>query len=146
MTGLRQGGWVSGVKQGCLSLARDWRSGELRMIAMALVVAVAAISSVGFLTDRVSQTLSRNTTQMLGGDIALESDAPISESIKLQATDLGLDTAQTVTFPSMASTEAGLKLASVKAVSPGYPLVPGLTLRTRADGPSEVATSAPGPG
>jgi len=116
------------------------------MIVMALIVAVAAISSVGFLTDRVSQALGRNTTQMLGGDLALEADSPISTQIKSQATDFGLRVAQTVSFPSMASAQAGLKLASVKAVSPDYPLVPGLTLRTSANGPSEIASAAPASG
>lgn len=143
MAGLRRAGWLSGFGQGYRSLVRDWRSGELRMIAMALVVAVAAICSVGFLTDRVSQALGRNTTQMLGGDLALEADSPISAQIKSQASDFGLRVAQTVTFPSMASAEAGLKLASVKAVSPTYPLVPGLTVRTSKNGPSEVVSAAP---
>ena len=146
MVGLRRAGWLSGFGQGYRSLIRDWRSGELRMIVMALIVAVAAISSVGFLTDRVSQALGRNTTQMLGGDLALEADSPISTQIKSQATDFGLRVAQTVSFPSMASAQAGLKLASVKAVSPDYPLVPGLTLRTSANGPSEIASAAPASG
>ncbi|MBC7204365.1 MAG: FtsX-like permease family protein, partial [Pusillimonas sp.] len=139
-------GWLSGFGQGYRSLIRDWRSGELRMIVMALVVAVAAISSVGFLTDRVSQALGRNTTQMLGGDVALEADSPISVQIKSQAANFGLKVAETVTFPSMASTEVALKLASVKAVSPDYPLVPGLTLRTAQNGSSEIVSTAPAPG
>ena len=32
---------------------RDWRAGELRLLAAALVVAVAAVTSVGFLVDRI---------------------------------------------------------------------------------------------
>ncbi|HBT32866.1 MAG TPA: ABC transporter permease [Pusillimonas sp.] len=146
MAGLRRAGWLSGFGQGYRSLIRDWRSGELRMIVMALIVAVAAISSVGFLTDRVSQALGRNTTQMLGADVALEADTPISAEIKSQAGDDGLRVAETVTFPSMVSTQAGLKLASIKAVSPEYPLVPGLTLRSSANGSSETVSAAPAPG
>ena len=36
-------------------LARDWRAGELTVLGLALVLAVAALSSVGFLGDRVEQ-------------------------------------------------------------------------------------------
>jgi len=36
-------------------LLRDWRAGELRILALALVVAVASVTSVGFFADRVRQ-------------------------------------------------------------------------------------------
>ena len=102
---------------------RDWRAGELRLLAAALVVAVAAVTSVGFLVDRIRLGLERDATQLLGADLVLSSDTPITTDGTGRTGQLQL--AQTVTFPSMAISAADpdrSALSAVKAVSPGYPL------------------------
>ena len=38
-------------------LRRDARAGELRLLVAALVVAIAALTAVGFFTDRIRQAL-----------------------------------------------------------------------------------------
>ena len=48
------------LAQGTRMLARDWRAGEVRVLAVALVVAVASITSVAFFADRVSRALVRD--------------------------------------------------------------------------------------
>ena len=58
-------------------LARDWRAGELRVLAGALVIAVAAITSVAFFADRIAQGLARDAHQLLGADLVLASDHPL---------------------------------------------------------------------
>ena len=105
--------------------ARDWRAGELRLLAAALVTAVAAVTSVGFLVDRIRLGLERDATQLLGADLVLSSDTPIPPQLVEQAKAAGLATAATVVFPSMALSEKDgdrNALAAVKAVSAGYPL------------------------
>lgn len=105
--------------------ARDWRAGELRLLAAALVIAVAAVTSVGFLADRIRIGLERDATQLLGADVVLVSDSPLQEAIFGRARDAGLATARTVAFPSMALNPldgSASALAAVKAVSDGYPL------------------------
>ena len=57
-------------------LQRDWRAGELRVLAMALVIAVAAITSVAFFADRIGQALARDAHQLLGADLVLAADLP----------------------------------------------------------------------
>ena len=52
-------------------LARDWRAGELRVLALALVIAVASVTSVAFFADRVGQALARDAHQLLGADLVL---------------------------------------------------------------------------
>jgi putative ABC transport system permease protein len=104
---------------------RDWRAGELRLLAAALVIAVAAISSVGFFVDRVRGGMDREAAQYLGGDAAVESDRPIDAAWPQRAQALGLATALAVTFPSMVRAEGATEstaLVAVKAVSAGYPL------------------------
>ncbi|VCU69773.1 FtsX-like permease family protein [Pigmentiphaga humi] len=123
---------------------RDWRSGELRLLALALVIAVASVSSVGFLADRIRLALERDAAQLLGGDLVLGSDAPASDAQREAASSRGLQLTDTLQFPSMASAGEGdaqrSQLAALKAVQPGYPLRGALRV---ADGPNapDAATS-----
>src|SRR3546814_7471233 len=59
---------------------------------------------------------------MLGGDLALQADEPIPAQFLAQASRQGLDTAQTMQFPSMVSGGRARQLVSLKAVSDGYQL------------------------
>ena len=135
----------SAWRLGMSALRRDWRSGELNILLLALVIAVVAVTSVGFLADRVSQALTSNSVQMLGGDLALEADAPVPDVFVRRAQEAGLDTALTVSFPSMVGTAHGVRLASVRAVSGKYPLYPGLRLEA-GGGQTRLADQVPEPG
>lgn len=104
------------------ALRRDWRAGELRLIALALVIAVAATSAVGFFTDRISRALSTQAGELIGGDLVLESGEPIDAAIRQQIEALGLTSADTLTFRSAVSNRDDLQLAELKAVAEPYPL------------------------
>ncbi len=56
---------------------RDWRAGELRFLLVALIVAVGAVSSVGFLVDRMNRALVRDASELLGADLVVRSDYPM---------------------------------------------------------------------
>ncbi|GAB3630606.1 ABC transporter permease [Pandoraea terrae] len=107
---------------------RDWRAGELHLLLAALLLAVGALSSVGFLSDRMQGGLERDARQMLAADIVVRSDAPLAPDFMARAQADGLRTAQTAAFPSMASAlgadgqARASRLSSLKAVSDGYPL------------------------
>jgi putative ABC transport system permease protein len=137
------------VRQSMRMTARDWRAGELRLLAAALVIAVAAVTSVGFLVDRIRLGLERDATQLLGADLVLSSDSPINEVVSQRAAAAGLKLVRTVMFPSMAlaaSDQDRNALAAVKAVSDGYPLRGTLRI-TEAAGQLERATrEVPAPG
>lgn len=111
---------------------RDWRAGELRFLLISLMVAVAAVSSVGFLVDRMNKALTRDASELLGADLVIRSDYPLKTSWRNHATELGLNIADTVGFPSMVSTGSGknedTRLAAIKAVSANYPLRGALQL------------------
>jgi len=116
-------------------LLRDLRAGELHLLALALIVAVASLASVGFLTDRVSRSLNREATQLLGGDLLLSADKAWEEPVRTQARAAGLQVADTMTFSSMVSADDAFQLVAVKAVSAGYPL--------RGQGKTASARNAP---
>jgi putative ABC transport system permease protein len=102
-------------------LGREMRSGELRLLFAALVVAVAAVTAVGFFADRVRHGLERQARQMLGGDLVLVADHPLPETHAGEARRRGLQMAETLVFPSMVMGAGQAQLADIKAVSGGYP-------------------------
>ncbi len=101
---------------------RDWRAGELSALALAITVAVASVTSVGFFVDRVRQALTLNAHQLLGGDLLVTADQPLPSALHAEATRRGLDAAEGMAFISMARSRDGAQLSAVKAVGPGYPL------------------------
>ena len=131
-------------------LRRDARVGELRLLVAALVVAVAALTAVGFFADRVRQALEREANQLLGADLLLSADHPWPESVAQLARERGLAIAQTRTFPSMVTLGQGerlrAQLAEIKAVSDGYPLRGKLRIADRQGAVDSPAAGIPPPG
>lgn len=125
---------------------RAWRGGELRVLWLALVLAVTAITSVGFITDRVQQALWQQITEILAADIAISTQQPPPQQWGQQAQAMGLRTAQTVEFSSMIATGYGLQMAQVKAVDAGYPLRGRLTVADGVGLPGKVRQGAPDAG
>lgn len=99
-----------------------WRLAEMRLLFLALLVAVVAVTSVGFFTDRADRAMSSQATQLLGGDMVLTSSRPIDKSYLVEAQQRGMGTAEVVSFPSMVSSGDKFQLAQIKAVSKDYPL------------------------
>ncbi len=126
---------------------RDFRAGELRLLMVAVVLAVAALSAVGFFATRLDAALARDAAALLGGDAVVASDQPTPPEFAARAKALGLQQARSTSFPSMARAPddkgGGARLVAVKAVSEGYPLRGMLRLRERADGPEQALAAAP---
>ena len=131
------------MRQSLRMLARDWRSGELRILAMALVIAVASVSSVAFLGDRVSRAVARDANQLLGADLVLLSDRPWNKEISEKLAASGLDRANATGFMSMAIAGERTMLAGVKAVSENYPLRGRLRIAQRPGAEDAVAERGP---
>ena len=127
-------------------LWRDVRAGELHLLGLALVIAVAALTSVGFLADRISTGLDREGNQLLGGDLLLSADHPWRAGVADEARSRGLATTDTVLFTSMLGNAHGAELASVKAVQDGYPLRGVLRTAPGLNEADAVASGVPAPG
>ncbi|MCE4554906.1 ABC transporter permease [Roseateles cellulosilyticus] len=127
-------------------LLRDWRAGELRLLMLAVALAVAALCAVAFLSDRLDQGLRRDAAQLLGGDAVVASDQPTPQALLDLAAGLKLTTVRSASFPSMARAAdaqgGNSRLAAVKAVGPGYPLRGRIALRDALPGRG----GAPAPG
>lgn len=127
-------------------LRRDWRSGELRLLALSLVVAVAAVTAVAFFTDRVERAMELQAAEMLAADLVIASNNPIPESYAEKATAMGLQTARSLSFPSVVLHGEQTQLVGVKAVSPNYPLRGKLHTRGKLGEGEQVTTTPPLPG
>lgn len=127
-------------------MLRDLRAGELHLLGLAIIVAVASLTSVGFLADRVGRGLDREANQLLGGDLLLRADRPWPERFADEARQRGLGTVTTVLFTSMASTPAAAQLAGVKVVEPGYPLRGSVRIAPAPNAADAVAGRVPAPG
>ncbi len=117
---------VSASTLGWRSLWRDLRSGELRLLMVAVTLAVAALTAVAFFSDRLQGGLQRDARQLLGGDAVVVSDNPPAEAWAAQARELGLAQALTLSFPTMGRAPdargGATRLVALKAVDAGYPL------------------------
>jgi putative ABC transport system permease protein len=126
---------------------RDFHAGELRLLALAVVLAVAALTAVAFFADRLNAGLARDARQLLGGDAVLASDQPAPPGLAQQAQALGLQTATSAGFPSMGRAPEARggtsRLVAVKAVSPNYPLRGQLQVKTAPDGAVQPAAGGP---
>ena len=135
---------------GWRSLWRDWRAGELRLLLLAVTLAVAALTAVGFFADRLQGGLTRDARALIGGDAVIQSDNAPPPAFEQQARSLGLQTVQTLGFPTMgrARDEDGgaARLVALKSVAPGYPLRGALRVADAPEAADGVTRDIPAPG
>ncbi len=141
---------ISFWRLGWRTLWRDFRSGELKLLILAVTLAVAALTAVGFFADRLKGGLQRDARQLLGGDAVVSSDTPTPQAIVDKARSLGLAMVGTLGFPTMArATEpqgGASKLVALKVVEPGYPLRGKLTVTNQPEGAETRTSAIPKPG
>ncbi len=127
-------------------LLREWRAGEIRVLLLAIALAVASLTAVAFFGDRVRLALGREANTLLAADLAVAADHPIPAAFADEAHRRGLRVSSSAAFLSMAMAGDRNLLAGIKGVAPAYPLRG--TLRTApapyaADAPTRAL---PGPG
>lgn len=127
-------------------LRREWRSGELAILVIGLVLAVSALSSVNFLTERVLAAVNARAGESLAADLVIQSRREIPASFAALGRDHQLSIADTLTFASVVTTDSAAQLAEIRATSPGYPLRGQLKVSERAFGESRAAQRIPAPG
>ena len=127
-------------------LRRDWRSGELYLLAAALALTVAAMTTVAFFGDRVERAMQRQGGELIAADLAVDDGHAIPASFADQARALGLANATTLEFPSVVLAGEATQLVQVKAAGPGYPLRGRLRVQADSGAPDEEAAGGPPPG
>ncbi|MFN7641462.1 MAG: ABC transporter permease [bacterium] len=132
------------------TLWRDLRAGQLRLLIIAVTLAVAALTAVGFFADRLKGGMQRDARQLLGGDAVLVSDQATPAALQALARKYGLQTSASLGFPTMAragdAQGGATRLVSLKAVEGGYPLRGSLTVSLNADEAPQPTRDIPEPG
>lgn len=103
-------------------LWRNWRSGEVKLLAAALMLAVAVVSGIAIFTDRLERTLVQESNMLLGADLIVRGSQPHNPEWSTLAAEEGIEQTTAVLFSSMVYAGDHMHLASVKAVTDGYPL------------------------
>jgi putative ABC transport system permease protein len=141
---------ISFWRLGWRTLWRDLRAGELRLLIVAVTLAVAALTAVGFFADRLKGGLVRDARQLIGGDAVMSSDNPTPEALAARAHSLGLSVVGTLGFPTMGRAPDALggvsKLVALKVVEAGYPLRGNLKIASQPDGAGLITRAIPAPG
>ncbi|PIE83683.1 MAG: ABC transporter permease [Candidatus Contendobacter odensis] len=128
------------------ALGRDWQSGELRVLAMAILIAVASVAAVGFFNDRIQQAMEHKASELLGADLVVSATAPIQSLLVDEVRRRGLESAQIMSFRSVVLKGELTQLTEVKAVGLGYPLRGALQVSARSFTTPQITDTIPAPG
>ncbi|WP_417553631.1 ABC transporter permease [Marinomonas fungiae] len=127
-------------------LIREFKTGDVLTLLMALVLSVATVTGIGLFVDRLQQSFEVQSANLLGADRSVRRDDPVPQAWIEQAQDMSLETAQTASFSSMVFGGEGLHLAQVTAVSNNYPLRGEFITDQALFGTGEASSQAPASG
>ena len=128
------------------SFGRELRSGEVLVLLSAVSLAVAALTAVGFLTDRIGKAVERQANEVLAADLRLRSQDPIPDAWREQAADYGLRSADMVSFPTVVFAGDESALTTLLAVTENYPLRGTLRVSDALFGEQRELSGIPAPG
>lgn len=109
---------------------REIRQGQLWLVTLALSLIIACVFALSALVSRVEAIIVDQGRSALTADRVLVSSQPIDLSqLKALSTD-AVKVAQQIRFGTMAFSDNGMQLVSVKAVDSGFPLRGELNLQS----------------
>ncbi len=129
------------ISPGLIRATRDWRLREIRLLLLALTVAVLSVTSISFFTDRVERAMKIQGTALLGADLVVSSSRPLGKLVRHLSSPY--TTADIITFQSVVLSGEDTLLTEVKAVANGYPLRGTLETSTLLGSIGEPTPSAP---
>jgi putative ABC transport system permease protein len=137
---------MSPVILGLRTLGREWRSGDLAVLTLALLVAVSALTGVGFLVDRIDRAMQLQASEVLAADLRLQSPDAIGSRYAENAATNGIKSARVASTLSVVLKGDLTQLSNVHAVSAGYPLRGSVRVTAVPFGIAEIANGVPAAG
>jgi len=104
------------------SLRREFRHAELATLALALVLAVAALTAVATLASRVEQAIVASAAELIGGDLGIDASRGLPTTLADEAHKRGLETTDVADFPSVAFSGEKSRLVDIRAADAKFPL------------------------
>ena len=107
-------------------LWRNWRSGEVKILATSLILAIAVVTAITVFANRMDQSLVRQSNSYLAADRVIQGRFVVPDTWRQETANYNLRYADVAEFSSMifaATADAEeMQLASIKAVGRDYPL------------------------
>lgn len=125
-------------KQSLRLLDHELRRGELTIIFLAIVLAVATVFSLTGFSGQIKHAIVANSTNTIAADRVLGAPGPIEQSIIDKSKALELAVARKMSTDSMVFFGDSMLLSEIDAVSSNYPLRGELTVKRTIDGVEEV--------
>lgn len=123
----------------------ELRRGELTIICLAIILAVATVFSLSGFSQQIQSALINESNSFIASDRVLQSSRPVNQQFIEKSQELKIEHANVLLFSSMVFAEDEMLLASVKAISNNYPLRGELLINDPVDG-SINTRQAPEPG
>lgn len=125
-------------------MARQWRAGDLRLMAAAAILAVAITTLIAAFGDRLERSLLHRAADLLGADLVLTGGEPATDGTLAVFAQAGLRTVGAVDFSTMLAHGDNILLANVRAAGDGYPLRGALVVEEQGARRSVDRGPAPG--
>ncbi len=122
-------------KMAIKNFRRDWKAGEVKVLFFALIVAVAAMTAISVITDRIQRAMGEQASEFLGADYVISSPREIPQEWLLEAQNNNLIAATGKNASTVISRGDKFQLVSVRVVDDFYPLKGELEI---ADAPFEA--------
>ncbi|NMP33507.1 FtsX-like permease family protein [Thalassotalea sp. M1531] len=132
------------IKQSLRLLGHELRRGELTIIFLAIVLAVATVFSLSGFSHQIQAAILSKSTSFIAADRVFRSSQPIEESILAKSDELGLESALKLEMGSMVFANDKLQLAEISAVGDKYPLRGELLIQNVQGGVKEQKAPKPG--
>jgi len=131
------------LKQSLRLLHHEIRRGELTIVFLAIVLAVATVFSLTGFSGQIKQAILANSTNTIAADRVLSGSSEVSNDILTQSELLNVKLARKIETESMVFSGDNMLLSELSAVSNTYPLRGELLVKTDLEQATPVVTHAP---
>lgn len=130
MSGISQQKSSMWMVQSLRLLHHELRRGELTIIFLAIVLAVATVFSLTGFSGQIKHAIVANSTNTIGADRVLRMSSKVDANVLEKSDALTLSRAEKIETESMAFYGDNMLLSELDAVSQGYPLRGELKVKT----------------
>ena len=127
-------------------LLRDWRSGELWLLVLSLLMAVSISTAIAIFSERLQLAMGRQVAEVMGADLMIRSSQPLSESPQALLDEQPLQQARVLEFPTVVMAGDEMQMVAAKAVPDNYPLRGHLRISDEPFAEDRIASETPAPG
>ncbi|WP_286268938.1 ABC transporter permease [Thalassotalea hakodatensis] len=126
------------IKQSLRLLDHELRRGELTIIFLAIVLAVATVFSLTGFSGQIKHAIVANSTNTIAADRVFSGNRPLDDKFIEKAKSLNLAVAKKVYTDSMVFHGDNMILSELDAVSENYPLRGELSIKRSINGEEEI--------